>query len=102
MQAQDSAGDSAYRVVINHEQQFSLLAANCPNPEGWRDAGKTGTKQQCFDYIDTQWTDMRPLSLRNLLAASAQTGAAGDSSWTSGVSRWWNSVVTATMGAPRS
>ena len=34
------------------------------NPRGWKDVGKQGTKQQCLDYIEEVWTDMRPLSLR--------------------------------------
>jgi MbtH protein len=32
---------------------------------GWNEvAGKSGTKQECLDYIEEVWTDMRPLSLR--------------------------------------
>jgi MbtH protein len=31
---------------------------------GWSDAGKSGTKAECLEYIKEVWTDMRPLSLR--------------------------------------
>ena len=31
---------------------------------GWNDAGKSGTKQECLEYIKEVWTDRRPLSLR--------------------------------------
>lgn len=53
-----------YKVVINHEQQYSIWPAERENPPGWVDAPKVGTKQECLDYIQQVWTDMRPLSLR--------------------------------------
>lgn len=53
-----------YRVVVNHEEQYSIWPAYRDNPLGWRDAGKTGSKTECLDYIAEVWTDMRPLSLR--------------------------------------
>jgi MbtH protein len=56
---------AVYNVVINHEEQYSIWPAHRANAPGWRNAGKTGTKQECLDYIQEIWTDMRPLSLRN-------------------------------------
>lgn len=53
-----------YRVIVNHEEQYSIWPADRENPLGWKDAGKTGPKQDCLDYIKQVWTDMRPLSLR--------------------------------------
>jgi MbtH protein len=53
-----------YRVVINHEEQYSIWAAHREIPAGWRDAGKSGTKKECLDHINEVWTDMRPLSVR--------------------------------------
>jgi MbtH protein len=53
-----------YKVVINHEEQYSIWPADRENPLGWWDAGKQGPKQQCLDFIKEVWTDMRPLSLR--------------------------------------
>ena len=53
-----------YKVVTNHEEQYSIWWRDRENPLGWKDAGKSGTKQECLDYIETVWTDMRPLSLR--------------------------------------
>ena len=55
---------SAYKVVINHEEQYSIWPADRENALGWNDVGKQGTKEQCLDYIEEVWTDMRPLSLR--------------------------------------
>jgi MbtH protein len=60
-QAEDTR---TYRAVVNHEEQYSIWPADRDLPLGWRDAGKTGAKQECLDYIAEVWTDMRPLSLR--------------------------------------
>ena len=53
-----------YKVVVNHEEQYSIWPAGRENPLGWKDAGKTGLKRECLAYIKEAWTDMRPLSLR--------------------------------------
>jgi MbtH protein len=53
-----------YRVVVNHDEQYSIWPADRQLPLGWNDAGKTGTKAECLAYIQEVWTDMRPLSLR--------------------------------------
>ncbi|MFI6321613.1 MbtH family protein [Nonomuraea sp. NPDC050556] len=52
------------KVVINHEEQYSIWPMNRPNPTGWIDEGFTGSREQCLGYIGEVWTDMRPLSLR--------------------------------------
>jgi MbtH protein len=54
----------AYKVVVNHEEQYSIWPLNRANPPGWRDAGKTGSKEECLEYIKEVWIDMRPLSVR--------------------------------------
>lgn len=60
----DESDDTIYKVVINHEEQYSIWPANRELPLGWNEAGKEGTKQECLAYIEEVWTDMRPLSLR--------------------------------------
>ncbi len=54
----------AYRVVVNDEEQYSIWPLRKALPLGWRDEGKTGTKDECLDHIALVWTDMRPASLR--------------------------------------
>jgi len=49
-----------YKVVINHEEQYSIYPANRDNPSGWTDVGIRGTKEECLDYIEKNWIDMRP------------------------------------------
>ena len=60
----DDADDTTYKVVVNHEEQYSIWPAHRENALGWRDAGTSGSKAECLDYIKVVWTDMRPLSLR--------------------------------------
>ena len=60
-----SAKDAAlYTVVVNHEEQYSIWLAGRELPAGWKTAGKSGTREECLDYIGRTWTDMRPLGLR--------------------------------------
>lgn len=55
---------TAYTVLVNAEEQYSLWPANRPTPAGWKEAGKSGTKEECLAFVEQVWTDMRPLSLR--------------------------------------
>jgi len=61
-----------YKVVLNHEEQYSIWPADRENAPGWRDAGQSGTKAECLAYIEKVWTDMRPLSLRRRMDQTAQ------------------------------
>jgi MbtH protein len=56
--------DETYKVVVNHEEQYSIWFHDREIPNGWREAGKTGNKAECLAYIEEVWTDMRPLSVR--------------------------------------
>jgi MbtH protein len=58
-----------YRVVVNHEEQYSIWPIDREPPLGWKLAAKTGTKKECLDYIGEVWTDMRPLTLRKQMEA---------------------------------
>lgn len=53
-----------YKVVMNHEEQYSIWPADRELPLGWKAEGFSGKKQACLDHIEEVWTDMRPLSLR--------------------------------------
>ena len=64
MNRDETEDTTVYKVVINHEEQYSIWPADRENPLGWKDAGFSGIKQECLDYIKEVWTDMRPLSLR--------------------------------------
>jgi MbtH protein len=62
--ANDQEDATVYNVVVNHEEQYSIWPAYRENASGWKNAGKSGTKEECLAYIKEVWTDMRPLSLR--------------------------------------
>jgi MbtH protein len=61
-----------YKVVVNHEEQYSIWFADREPPAGWRTVGKEGLKPDCLAYIKEVWTDMRPLSLRKAMEAHAK------------------------------
>ncbi|GAA4975805.1 MbtH family protein [Actinoplanes utahensis] len=54
-----------YQVVVNHEEQYSVWAADRPLPAGWTSEGTTGDRDACLAHIAAIWTDMRPLSVRS-------------------------------------
>ncbi|MDO9103964.1 MAG: MbtH family NRPS accessory protein [Methylovulum sp.] len=59
--------DTVFQVVVNHEEQYSIWPDYKPVPNGWRTVGKSGVKNDCLEYIEQVWTDMRPLSLRQFM-----------------------------------
>ncbi|MBB82914.1 MAG: antibiotic synthesis protein MbtH [Deltaproteobacteria bacterium] len=60
--------DSAiFSVVVSEEGRYSIWPEYKEIPWGWRADGKRGSKAECLDYIETVWTDMRPLSLRRAM-----------------------------------
>ncbi len=63
----DTNDSQTYKVVMNHEEQYSIWPSDRDNARGWMDAGKSGTRQECLDFIKSVWTDMRPLSLRKAM-----------------------------------
>jgi MbtH protein len=72
MNRDDQEDTTVYKVVVNHEEQYSIWPADRENPPGWSDVGKGGTKAECLEYIKEVWTDMRPLSVRQQMEEVAQ------------------------------
>ncbi len=56
-------------VLVNDEEQHSLWPAFAEVPNGWRVAFGEADRAECLDYIEQNWTDIRPKSLRDRLAA---------------------------------
>jgi MbtH protein len=77
MSWEDREDTTIYKVVVNHEEQYSIWPAHRENPLGWNDVGKSGLKQECLDYIKEVWTDMRPLSLRKKMEEMERQRQAG-------------------------
>jgi uncharacterized protein YbdZ (MbtH family) len=55
--------DGTYLVLVNGENQHSLWPSHVDVPEGWRTVHGPADRQSCLDYVETNWTDMRPQSL---------------------------------------
>jgi len=68
MSNDDEIEQLVYRVVFNHEEQYSIWPVDKEIPVGWTDAGKQGYKNECLTYISEVWIDMRPKSLRDAMA----------------------------------
>lgn len=78
MNGDDQEDRTIYKVVVNHEEQYSIWPADREPPLGWREGGKQGFKEDCLSYIEEVWTDMRPLSLRQKMEESARTKAGSE------------------------
>jgi uncharacterized protein YbdZ (MbtH family) len=68
----DKEDTTIYKVVVNHEEQYSIWPEYKEIPLGWNDVGKAGLKAECLAYIKEVWTDMRPLSLRKKMEELAK------------------------------
>lgn len=64
MDASETPDTGRYTVVVNHAEQYALWPSGRPHAPGWRDAGCSGSREECLAFVREVWTDMRPLGLR--------------------------------------
>jgi MbtH protein len=57
-----------YHVLINDEGQYSLWPSLKDVPKGWTIVKKSDSRAACLEYINQNWTDMRPRSLIERMA----------------------------------
>jgi MbtH protein len=55
--------DGTYVVLRNDELQYSLWPQSLEVPGGWTVVHPAAGRQECLDYVEATWTDMRPRSL---------------------------------------
>lgn len=55
--------EGRYIVLVNDEGQHSMWPHRIAVPEGWRIVKDESSKQECGDYIEAHWTDLRPRSV---------------------------------------
>ena len=55
--------NGAYHVLTNDEGQHSLWPAFIEVPQGWTIILVSDTRAACLEFINRNWTDMRPKSL---------------------------------------
>ncbi|KAF4406784.1 MULTISPECIES: MbtH family protein [Streptomyces] len=53
-----------FLVVVNREGQHSIWPSFAAVPDGWTVAQEAGTREAAVAYVENNWTDLRPLSLR--------------------------------------
>jgi MbtH protein len=62
--------EGRFYVVVNDEDQHSLWPIFADVPEGWRVVFGEAGRAECLEYVEQNWTDMRPASLRRAMAAA--------------------------------
>ncbi|MBU1709693.1 MAG: AMP-binding protein, partial [Proteobacteria bacterium] len=64
MNRKEPSQNPLFHVVINNEGQYSLWPAGEKIPPGWQKTAFAGNKEECLAFIQREWTDMTPRSLR--------------------------------------
>lgn len=59
--------NGVYLVLVNAEDQHSLWPQFADVPAGWTVAHGPAGRQECLDYVNEHWTDLRPASLRKAM-----------------------------------
>ncbi|MFE4858729.1 MbtH family protein [Streptomyces sp. NPDC056670] len=55
--------DGRFLVLVNDEGQHSLWPSFAEVPGGWTVALAESTRDACLEFIESNWTDLRPRSL---------------------------------------
>ena len=70
--------DGRFFVLVNDEDQHSLWPTFSEVPQGWRVVFGEDTRAACLEYVEKNWTDMRPRSLREAMEADASARASAE------------------------
>ncbi len=60
--------NGVFYVLVNDEEQHSLWPTFADVPAGWRVVFGADSRANCLRYVEENWTDMRPKSLRDAMA----------------------------------
>jgi MbtH protein len=55
--------NATYHVLVNEEGQHSLWPSFKEVPKGWTIVHRSDSRATCLEFINQNWTDMRPSSL---------------------------------------
>jgi MbtH protein len=53
-----------FYVLVNKAGQHTIWPEFSDVPAGWWSVAGPSGRQECLDYVERNWTDMRPSSLR--------------------------------------
>lgn len=73
-----------YHVLVNDEGQHSLWPNFVDVPKGWTIVHKADSRAACLEFINRNWTDMRPNSLIRRMQEQARQEAQDTADDTSG------------------
>ncbi|HEY5834901.1 MbtH family protein [Streptomyces sp.] len=54
---------AGFSVLVNAEGQHSLWPDFVPVPAGWEVIHGPAARQECVEFVERSWTDMRPRTL---------------------------------------
>lgn len=60
--------NGTFYVLVNDEEQYSLWPNAIEIPERWRVVFSAASRADCVEYVEANWLDMRPKSLRDVMA----------------------------------
>lgn len=63
--------EGRFFVLVNDEGQHSLWPAFVEVPAGWTAVHGETTRDSCVEYVNENWTDMRPATLVRAMAGTA-------------------------------
>lgn len=63
--------DALYHVLINSEEQHSLWPTFKEVPAGWTIVLESAPREEALKYVQKNWTDMRPKSIRWIIHSFA-------------------------------
>jgi len=55
--------EGRFLVLVNDEGQHSLWPSFADVPAGWNAVFGEDTRDACLEYVEKNWTDLRPRSL---------------------------------------
>ncbi|MFD6342056.1 MbtH family protein [Streptomyces sp. NPDC060131] len=61
--------EAFYLVLVNMEGQHSVWPTFADVPKGWEVVFGPRRRHECLDFVETNWTDMRPKSLIEAMGA---------------------------------
>jgi MbtH protein len=67
--------NGVYHVLVNDEGQHSIWPEFVPVPQGWTIVHKSASRQSCLEFVEQNWTDMRPKSLIKAMDEAADPAA---------------------------
>ncbi|MBW4028780.1 MAG: MbtH family NRPS accessory protein [Acidobacteria bacterium] len=63
----------SFAVLENQEGQHSLWPSFVAVPRGWKSIFGPETRGACLEFVENNWTDMRPNSLRAAMEADSES-----------------------------